>query len=636
MLSRELRPVTWSEVAGQKDNVRLLRAIVKNPEKAPRCLILYGEFGTGKCVKKGTRVLTSKGYVRIEDLIENPVFDEQGFMDIADKNIRTGVENDLISHLYYGGLQKVITVKGGKFEITGTPNHKILVQDEEHGEGFVHWERLDNLKPGQKVYIKGYDYSLFPFVAKGCKIGQNSRFKSGKLFGYHAATEVKHIPDWVFKTNGKFLAGVLAGFLSRWSAVQNKNSSSEWLFGSGENILIKEVWDALKLFGIRMRLTDCDMVLRVHGYDLIRTMMFLDGDFEYATNLSPEDTFDEISVITYGEDEVYDITVPSTHKFWAGGVVNHNTTCARILARELNGVKERDFDIVGSKFYYEFDSTVVGNVEEIRKMQDMFNYSYGDYWRVVVFDEAHSCSNAAQNALLKMLEENDSRTFFCFATTEVRKLLPTIRSRSLELQFSTVPAEDIISNLTKVGEGMNIVIPEDIKSLIADRSAGHMRNAHLLLDRFLLLGEEEFKVSVKSAITLYCDFLIAAYNGDADRVLATINDLMNIPKDSLKSDWYKVMTESMKGFCGFDINHEDIKRLLSVYKRDFSWIISGFMSQWIRNAFIDMAYFQATFLHLYSVIKGNRMKEASQAAQTVQSSNGTPRGSRGAGLTRQF
>ena len=633
MLSRELRPVTWSEVAGQKDNVRLLRAIVKNPEKAPRCLILYGEFGTGKCVKKGTRVLTSEGYTRIEDLVQNPVFDEQGFMNIADKYIFTGGDFDHISHFYYGGLQKTITVRGKGFEITGTPNHRIMIKSEDNE--LIRWEKLCNLKCGQSVLIKMCRPKDFPFIDEGVELNQGSSFMNGKCFGYRSVGSLRNIPDWVFKTNGKFVAGVFAGFLDRWLAVSNKDSNTEWIFASGERVLIKEVWDALKLFGIKMELTDCDMVLRVSGEDLMKVKQFLEGDFSYAEIMRSE-VFDEIFEITYGEDEVYDITVPSTHKFWAGGVVNHNTTCARILARELNGVKERDFDIVGSKFYYEFDSTVVGNVEEIRKMQDMFNYSYGDYWRVVVFDEAHSCSNAAQNALLKMLEENDSRTFFCFATTEVRKLLPTIRSRSLELQFSTVPTEDIISNLTKVGEGMNIVISEDIKSLIADRSAGHMRNAHLLLDRFLLLGEEEFKVSVKSAITLYCDFLIAAYNGDADRVLATINDLMNIPKDSLKSDWYKVMTESMKGFCGFDINHEDIKRLLFVYKRDFSWVISGFMSQWIRNAFIDMAYFQATFLHLYSVIKGNRMKEANQAAQTVQSSNGTPRGSRGAGLTRQF
>lgn len=634
MLSRELRPVTWSEVAGQKDNIRLLKAIVKNPEKAPRCLILYGEFGTGKCVKRGTRVLTSEGYVRIEDLIESPVFDEQGFMNIASRNIRTGVQNELISHFYYGSLQKTITVKGDKFEITGTPNHKILVESEDTKQ--TCWEKLENLKVGQKVLIKVCSPKDFPFISDGVLLGQCSRFQSGKLFGYKAADTFKNIPDWVFRTNGEFIAGVFTGFLSRWSAVQNNDLSSEWLFGSGEKVLIREVWDALKLFGITMRLTDYDMVLRVDGDDLLRVKKFLEGDFLYVNDFPSENLFDEVREISYGENEVYDVTVPTTHMFWAGGVVNHNTTCARILARELNGVKERDFDIVNSKFYYEFDSTVVGNVEEIRKMQDMFNYSYGDYWRVVVFDEAHSCSNAAQNALLKMLEENDSRTFFCFATTEVRKLLPTIRSRSLELQFSTVSTEDIVANLTKVGDGMSIIIPEDIKSLIADRSAGHMRNAHLLLDRFLLLGEEEFKVSVKSAITLYCDFLIAAYNGDADRVLATINDLMNIPKDSLKSDWYKVMTESMKGFCGFAIDHEDIKRLLSVYKRDFSWIISGFMSQWIRNAFIDMAYFQATFLHFYSVIKGNCMKAAKLVEQPVQSSNGTPKGSRGAGLTRQF
>lgn len=287
-----------------------------------------------------------------------------------------------------------------------------------------------------------------------------------------------------------------------------------------------------------------------------------------------------------------------------GAFGSGKSTSARIMARALNNITDRNYDLLSSPFYYEFDSTVVGNVEEIRKMRDMFTVSYGDYWRIVVLDEAQSISNSAQNALLKMLEETTGRTMYIMCTTEVKKLLPTIRSRSLELQFNPVPVDDIVQNLSNVANTRNLVISEEVKHLIAERSNGHMRNAHMLLDKYLLLGEKEFKDSIKSAITLYCKYLTAVYNNDKDTILSTINDLLNIPKDNLQADWETVMTESLKVFCGMEIAHNEIKDLVKTYGQKFSLVSSCYMSQWIKNAFVDMPYFQATFLNMYIVLRG--------------------------------
>ena len=48
MLTQEFRPQRFEEVAGQDLVKELLRAIVKNPESAPKSIILQGEYGTGK------------------------------------------------------------------------------------------------------------------------------------------------------------------------------------------------------------------------------------------------------------------------------------------------------------------------------------------------------------------------------------------------------------------------------------------------------------------------------------------------------------------------------------------------------------------------------------------------------------
>lgn len=288
------------------------------------------------------------------------------------------------------------------------------------------------------------------------------------------------------------------------------------------------------------------------------------------------------------------------HGFFGVG----KTTLSRIFAMELNHVKDRNIDILNTPYYYEFDSTVIGNIDEIKRLRETFSFSSDLYWRVIVLDECHAISNVAQNALLKMLEEVQGKTFFILATTEVKKLLPTIRSRALELHFEPIPIESIVDNLKKVTEKKGIKITDKIALLIADRSDGHMRNAHMLLDKYLLLGEQDFLDSVQSAISLYCDYFISIYNNDRERILKDINDLMDIPKDNLQNDWNVVMTESMRGFCGFPIKHIDIDRLVKTYKQDFKLLSNIYISAWSKNAFIDMANFQATFLYMYVLLKG--------------------------------
>ena len=339
-------------------------------------------------------------------------------------------------------------------------------------------------------------------------------------------------------------------------------------------------------------------------------------------------TFEEMA----GQDEnkkILKAVIKSPEKapkclIFAGAFGSGKTTSARILARALNNIKDKDYDLLSSQFYYEFDSTVIGNVETIRNLRDQFLVSYGDYYRVIVFDETHMVSNAAQNALLKVLEEATGKVFFIMCTTEPNKLLPTIRSRSLELEFSTVPKEEIVKNLTTVSEQRSINLPDEIKLIIADRSAGHMRNAHMLLDKYLLLGEEDFKDSVRSSITLYCKYLVACYMNDKDNVLKYINELMNIPKDDLQSDWNTVLTESMRGYTGFEIRHQDIQTLVNVYKNDFNVVVSCYFSPWIKNAFIDMCYFQATFLNMYLVISQTiNAKKGTATAPTQQTQQPT-------------
>ena len=61
------------------------------------------------------------------------------------------------------------------------------------------------------------------------------------------------------------------------------------------------------------------------------------------------------------------------------------TTCARVLAKEVNNIKDPNYDLNLSPFYFEYDSTVIGNINEIRKLRDTFGMGFENYWKVVIF-----------------------------------------------------------------------------------------------------------------------------------------------------------------------------------------------------------------------------------------------------------
>lgn len=279
------------------------------------------------------------------------------------------------------------------------------------------------------------------------------------------------------------------------------------------------------------------------------------------------------------------------------------TTCARIMAKELNGIKDPNYDLNNSPFYYEYDSTVVGNVEKIRQLRDVFGSGSKDYWQVIVFDEIHATSSQAQTALLKILEDVTIKTFFILCTTHVHKVLPTIRSRSLELKFSVLPYEEVISHLAEVSQKLEISIPEDILGIIASRSGGHMRNAHMLLDKYVLIGEEIFRQSIKSAISLFCNFYLAVRTNNGDEIRKALQDLGCIPITDIRRDFSEFILLIMKCFNGFEVNNKDIVNLAKVYGGDIVKIASIYFSDWARNIFDSQEDFEAGMLCMMAMLR---------------------------------
>ena len=101
--------------------------------------------------------------------------------------------------------------------------------------------------------------------------------------------------------------------------------------------------------------------------------------------------------------------------------------------------------------------------------------------RVLVLDECHLLSQAAASALLKTLEEPPPQVVFVLATTDPHKLLPTIRSRCLEIPFTEVPAVAIESRLAELAAEHSLELSGEQVQAIAVAAGGDLRRAMKLL-----------------------------------------------------------------------------------------------------------------------------------------------------------
>lgn len=176
------------------------------------------------------------------------------------------------------------------------------------------------------------------------------------------------------------------------------------------------------------------------------------------------------------------------------------TTTARILAAALNCEDSQNGDACGkcpsclsvqqsnSTAVLEVDAASNGGVAEVRRIKELCAYSHEGLWRVVLLDEAHSMSRDAFNALLKLLEEPPPATVFVLLTTEVDKILGTVRSRSMYFEFRRMTTADVVGRLETIAQKEGILYEPALLEEIAIRSQGGMRDAVMTLDQVAVVG----------------------------------------------------------------------------------------------------------------------------------------------------
>ncbi len=223
------------------------------------------------------------------------------------------------------------------------------------------------------------------------------------------------------------------------------------------------------------------------------------------------------------------------------------TSTARIFAKSLNckkgptvnpcGVCENCTDITNSTpmDVIEIDAASNRKVEDAQNILEKVMYApVNSKYKIYIIDEVHMLSPTAFNALLKTLEEPPENVIFILATTEVHKVLDTIKSRCQRFDFKRITNNDIVKHLRYIADNEKINITDEALGLIAKNSAGGMRDSIALLDQLSILGSKE-AITVDDinnllgrlsfdTLSMLADCII---NSDCKKALEEINKIYN-------------------------------------------------------------------------------------------------------------
>lgn len=182
----------------------------------------------------------------------------------------------------------------------------------------------------------------------------------------------------------------------------------------------------------------------------------------------------------------------------------------------------------------EIDAASNGLVADIRALRQQVLYGVGGRWRVVGLDEAHSCSTAAFNAMLKTIEEPPVNTVFILLTTEPGRIPDTVMSRCMPFTFTRVNVADITARLHHICQAEGFTVDDALLRLLADRADGAVRDAVMSLDQMVragittatqyaeLMGETDYGPGLLTAIT----------TGNPATAFAALTDVMNRTGDA--------------------------------------------------------------------------------------------------------
>ena len=182
-------------------------------------------------------------------------------------------------------------------------------------------------------------------------------------------------------------------------------------------------------------------------------------------------------------------------------------------------------------------------------------------YKVIIFDECHEISAAAQNSLLKLIEDIPPYLVVIFATTDPQKIIEPIKSRcQITLEVSKQSVEDMADRLMYISKCENLKVSKEALRMIARSGDRVPRECINLLENVAKSYDGEVTeanvVEITGAIAgeFYMDFYKAANEGLEE----SLNFLIRIKESG------KTAAEFIAGIERFTLDSMYVKHGISL------------------------------------------------------------------------
>ena len=181
------------------------------------------------------------------------------------------------------------------------------------------------------------------------------------------------------------------------------------------------------------------------------------------------------------------------------------------------------------------------SVDLIRQARaDMFVRPNEGRHKVYIIPRAQDMNESAQNALLKILEEPPSYGVFLLLTDNAEKLLPTVRSRCVELRLEPVPEQQALPWLAQRYPQR----PQEDLRAVCRRSGGYLGQAAALLEEELTLPQT-------------AEFASAFSRSDSYRLTCLLCGMEKLSRDKLMEiflQWHDLLADALLARSGVAVS----------------------------------------------------------------------------------
>lgn len=560
-------------------------ALLKEFEEAPQGVKFV------LCVAEGTLIQTDKGLVPIEDITTEKVATALGYMNLLGKYDQ-GIQDTL-----------VLTTESG-FSLRATPNHRVKVATP---QGLV-WKRMDELTTEDylplfqgthhtKSPLNLYECELLGWIVGKGVVHKNqirvevnhtvlSRFlrlieiaghgvsykeeknaqcthiylstKEGNLLSIFGIEDLhNHLPKQVFQMDEEQFNRFAYGW---WEACGSKKSKASLIVSSNSKTIIDEYQQLSLLYGYRVVINEPNE----------RPI--------YTRRASPGHTF---QFPNWQETREYLISKGE------GYLSRHSGYTGRYSINRKSVYKHLDLSFRGPYIYDRVKSIIQAGPTHTwdLEVEDVHEYITNGFI-------SHNC------------------------TTHPDRVLPTIRSRALELRFDTQSPQQVKDNIFQVSERIGIPVQEDVADLIAVRSRGHMRDAHMLLDQYRLMGRDAFLQTIRSSKLDILRLLVQLKRRDKDKYFRAVDQLLTHPLAHLVEDYQRTLLDLLKVQMGVIQGDEMLRKVASFYGNDTLKLVRICTASWVLDSFTNDVTLQTALLALYQ-----QLEPASQQPSTTVNRN---------------